>query len=55
LRHRPADGGKRIEMTASFGVASGFPSDYEALIKAADSALYEAKNGGRNCVIAAEI
>jgi len=52
---RIADGGKPIQMTASFGVASGFPSDYEALIKAADCALYEAKSSGRNCVIAAEL
>ena len=52
---RIADGGQPIQMTASFGVASGFPRDYEALIKAADAALYQAKNSGRNCVIAAEI
>ncbi|HXR39955.1 MAG TPA: diguanylate cyclase [Terracidiphilus sp.] len=49
------DGETVIPITASFGVASGFPSDYEALIHAADAALYRAKNNGRNCVIATEI
>jgi diguanylate cyclase (GGDEF)-like protein len=44
-----------IGMTASFGVASGFPSEYESLIHAADEALYQAKKNGRNCVIATEI
>jgi diguanylate cyclase (GGDEF)-like protein len=44
-----------IQVTASFGVASGFPDDYEAMIHAADAALYRAKNNGRNCVMAAEI
>jgi diguanylate cyclase (GGDEF)-like protein len=52
---RILSGDRHINMTASFGVASGFPSDYEALIKAADTALYEAKDRGRNCVVAAEI
>lgn len=52
---RIAGGPEAITMTASFGVASGFPTDYEALIKAADGALYQAKNSGRNCVIGAEI
>jgi predicted signal transduction protein with EAL and GGDEF domain len=36
-------------------VACGFPSHYEALIQAADVALYRAKDNGRNCVIATEI
>jgi diguanylate cyclase (GGDEF)-like protein len=49
------DGVRAIPMTASFGVASGFPSNYEVLIHTADSALYRAKDNGRNCVIAVEI
>jgi diguanylate cyclase (GGDEF)-like protein len=44
-----------IQVTASFGVASGFPADYEAMIHAADAALYRAKNNGRNCVMSSEI
>jgi diguanylate cyclase (GGDEF)-like protein len=44
-----------ITVTASFGVASGFPSGYESLIQAADKALYRAKDNGRNCVVAIEI
>jgi diguanylate cyclase (GGDEF)-like protein len=49
------DGERRFTVTASFGVASGFPNDYEALIQAADAALYRAKNNGRNCVVGIEI
>ncbi|MDR3774496.1 MAG: diguanylate cyclase [Terracidiphilus sp.] len=49
------DGVIAIPITASFGVASGFPVTHEALIHAADIALYRAKNNGRNCVIALEI
>jgi diguanylate cyclase (GGDEF)-like protein len=44
-----------IKVTASFGVASGFPSDYESLLHAADMALYRAKDNGRNCVFAIEL
>jgi diguanylate cyclase (GGDEF)-like protein/PAS domain S-box-containing protein len=44
---------KRISVTVSLGVAV-YPDhggDAEALLRAADKALYEAKNGGRNCVV----
>jgi two-component system cell cycle response regulator len=47
-------GGKPVEVTVSVGVSSlQMPSDtVEALMKRADIALYEAKNGGRNRVVA---
>jgi len=46
---------KTFSVTASFGVAAGFPTDYEEMIQIADAALYRAKNAGRNCVMATEI
>jgi diguanylate cyclase len=51
------DGETMLQVTASFGVASAFPSNYEAetLIRIVDAALYRAKSSGRNCVIAAEV
>jgi len=54
---RVMDGEIMLQVTASFGVASAFPSDYEAeaVIRAVDTALYRAKNSGRNCVVQAEI
>ena len=44
-----------IPLTASFGVASGFGDNYEEFIREADTALYRAKNNGRNCVMATEM
>jgi diguanylate cyclase (GGDEF)-like protein len=54
---RVVDGETMLHVTASFGVASVFPSHYEAetVIRAVDSALYRAKSSGRNCVIQAEM
>jgi diguanylate cyclase (GGDEF)-like protein len=54
-RTRVQHGNHSIPVTVSFGVASGFPNDYETIIQAADSALYRAKDNGRNCVMAAEV
>ncbi|WP_218309203.1 GGDEF domain-containing protein [Alteromonas antoniana] len=47
------DDGSDVRVTASFGVATTSPhSDYDeqALINRADTALYQAKASGRNCV-----
>jgi diguanylate cyclase (GGDEF)-like protein len=52
---RIVDGVAEVQVTASFGVASGFPSNCEGLLLAADKALYAAKDNGRNCVMAREI
>ena len=55
IEEKAFEGPGRI--TLSLGAAS-YPSkpieDQEALIKAADNALYEAKRRGKNCVVAAE-
>jgi len=44
-----------IQITASFGAVSCFPSSSESMLLAADTALYRAKANGRNCVMATEI
>lgn len=51
----PIEGGKTISFTASFGVAGGIGEglDADELLRRADAALYEAKNSGRNRVVAA--
>ncbi len=51
------EGESILQVTASFGVGSAFPSHYdpETVIRAVDSALYQAKSEGRNCVIQAQM
>ncbi len=52
---RVFEGDNAIPLTASFGVASGFPFGHEELIREADTALYRAKSNGRNCVVSTEV
>jgi two-component system, cell cycle response regulator len=48
-------GGKTVALTCSFGVSEWRPDDsIDRLLKRADMALYEAKIGGRNRVVAAD-
>lgn len=53
------DGEEVFHITASFGVASVLPSadavEAETVIRSVDTALYKAKNNGRNCVMPAEM
>jgi diguanylate cyclase (GGDEF)-like protein len=51
------DGETLLQVTASFGVTSVLPShdEAEAVIRAVDAALYQAKSRGRNCVVQAEV
>lgn len=45
-----AGNGKAIRVTASFGVAEGGEISWQELFNNADSALYAAKNAGRDCM-----
>jgi len=50
------DSETKLHVTSSFGVASGFPHDYESetVMLTVDEALYQAKRNGRNRVVATD-
>jgi diguanylate cyclase (GGDEF)-like protein len=54
---RIVDGEIILQVTASFGVTSALSFHYETetVIRVIDSALYQAKNSGRNCIVPAEM
>lgn len=47
----PDHAGRRVEVTASIGVAEGSPMDVNELLRDADIALYQAKADGRNRMV----
>jgi len=52
----PAPGGRTVQVTASVGVAVGTDLvDADALVEAADRALYQAKSEGRDRMIGVDV
>jgi diguanylate cyclase (GGDEF)-like protein len=45
--------GERVPLTVSIGYTTALDTSLEAMIAKADEAVYQAKAGGRNCVVAA--
>ena len=46
--------GRPLTLTASIGIATGLRSSATELLRDADIALYEAKAGGKNCIVSFE-
>ncbi len=43
--------GEKVKITTSIGVCTEVSGNVDAMIKTTDQLLYQAKEGGRNCVI----